>query len=36
MLQTRSQSGDARPQMDFAGKTAHVVGQHLEHAGHLP
>jgi putative membrane protein len=36
MLQTYSQSGDAKPLMDFAGKTAAVVSQHLEHARRLP
>ena len=36
MLQTYSQSGDAKPLMDFAGKTAQVVSQHLEHARRLP
>lgn len=36
MLQTYSQSGDAKPLMDLAGKTAQVVSQHLEHARRLP
>ncbi|MEL0253091.1 MAG: DUF4142 domain-containing protein [Novosphingobium sp.] len=36
MLQTYAQSGDAKPLMDFAGKTAQVVSHHLEEARRLP
>lgn len=36
MLQAYSLSGDTKPLMDFAGKTAQVVSQHLEHARRLP
>lgn len=36
MLQTYAQSGDTKPLMDFAGKTAQVVSRHLEHARRLP
>lgn len=35
-LKTYAQSGDAKPLMDFAAKTADVVAQHLEHARKLP
>lgn len=36
MLQTYAQIGDAKPLMDFAGKTAQVVSHHLEEARRLP